>query len=92
MRLIPMACVALAALVLGSCGLFGSGAQRYEPPMELVLGQVNTLSLLLQNADVNRDGRLNWFEAVLVLGTFLDQLQQMQQPTIAPAPNEGPGQ
>lgn len=47
--------------------------------MDDVRAQVSTFGALIENADINQDGRLNWFEAVLVMGTWIDQLQQQAE-------------
>lgn len=60
----------------------GSSSQiaKYEPPMDVVIQEAHTVTAMLTNGDFNQDGRLNWWEALVILNNWIARLQQLEAP------------
>lgn len=78
------------ALVLATCSCgTSSTVARYEPEMSVVVREAQTITTLLENGDYNQDGRLNWWEMLVVANTWLTQLQRRTQGGQEPERGEG---
>lgn len=48
--------------------------------MDVVIQEAHTVTAMLTNGDFNQDGRLNWWEALVILNNWIARLQQLEAP------------